>query len=64
MVTSFSDDLNEEDIRSLILFKQENPYNYYTKEFMSNKTFHLSKIRDFKNQTIRYTELIEKNLIK
>ncbi len=64
LVTSFSDDLNEEDIRSLILFKQENPYNYYTKEFMSNKTFHLSKIKDFKNQTIRYTELIEKNLIK
>lgn len=64
LVTSFSNDLNEEDIKDLILFKQKNPYNYYTKEFMSNKTFHLSKIKDFKNQTIRYTELIEKNLIK
>lgn len=64
LVTSFSNDLNEKDIKDLILFKQNNPYNYYTKKFMSNKTFHLSKIRDFKNQTIRYTELVEKNLIK
>lgn len=64
LVTSFSNDLNEEDIKDLILFKRKHPYNYYTKEFMSNKTFHLSKIKDFKNQTIRYTELIEKNLIK
>lgn len=64
LVTSFLNVLNEKDIRNLILFKQKTPYNYYTKDFMSNKTFHLSKIKDFKNQTIRYTELIEKNLIK
>lgn len=64
LVTSFSNVLNQKDIKDLILFKQKNPYNYYTKKFMSNKTFHLSKIKDFKNQTIRYTELIEKNLIK
>lgn len=64
LVTSFSNNLSEKDIKDLILFKQNNPYNYYTKEFMSNKTFHLSKIKDFKNQTIRYTKLIEKNLIK
>lgn len=64
LVTSFSDDLEEEDIRSLILFKQNTPYSYYTEKFTSNKTFNISKIKDFKNQTIRYTELIEKNLIK
>ena len=64
LVTSFSNDLNEKDIKNLLLFKQNNPYEYYTKEFTSNKTFHLGKIKDFKNQTIRYTELFEKNLIK
>jgi hypothetical protein len=64
LVTSFSDDIDEEDIRSLILFKQNTPYSYYTEKFTSNKTFNLSKIKDFKNQTIRYTKLIEKNLIK